>query len=730
VLTWSGREPERGLYFTGPTDWAPDRAPVAWTQCQDEDAHAFLPCHDHPGVKHPWRIEIEGPAGYTLLSNGALVEQHEEGGRSFATWLQEDPMPAYLFTIVCAPLERVESTWRDRPVHYLVPAGETEAAERVMGRTPEMMEVLSERVGVPYPWPRYDQVVVHDFVFGGMENTACTTMTELLLTPEWVEPHWQPESLVFHELAHQWFGNLVTCQDWSQGWLNESWATYMEAIWWEETRDEAETVWYRYTTMRQYFRDHDADYRRPIVSYHFREPIDLFDTHLYHKGSCVLWTLRAQMGDEAFWSATKNYLNARRHKTAHTRDFQRAMEEASGQNLDGFFHQWIHSAGHPILKVKVEEEDGLVLVSVEQQQKAEDVPEAFSFGLPLELVGEGGSTWVTLPVTEPNRTWAIPYEGDLSHVRVDPGLSVLAQIDIKASRGMLAKLAMDPCPVLAWRAARGLLSKDRKGRALALEVLGNHPRPEVRAAIAQALSGERDDQTRDTLLQRLEVEESVKVRRQIIASMGHHRHRECGKAVAGIVTDAHADPYLQGEALEALGRLRAPGAVEVLSGALGRHEWACWRWQKALLGLGWTREEEALEIVLRHLEGPERVQSAAAIAMGRLAAHLPERRIEVRERLVECLQAGSIKVQLGAVQGLVTLGDVRALGALDKLRTTAADGRVMRMAYEAGVRIRRRAKQGSGDLKSVEASLEKLREAQMDLRSRMDRVERVKGDES
>lgn len=730
VLTWSGVQPSRGLYFTGPTAWAPDRPYVAWTQCQDEDGHAFFPCHDHPGVKHPWTIELEGPAGYTLLSNGACLETREEGGRVVTVWDQHDPMPAYLFTAVCAPLERVESSWRDRPVHYLVPPGETEAVDRAMGRTPEMMEVFSERVGVPYPWPRYDQVVVHDFVFGGMENTACTTMTELLLAPEWVIPHWEPESLVFHELAHQWFGDLVTCQDWSQGWLNESWATYMESIWWEATRDEAETTWYRFTTMGQYFRDHDAEYRRPIVSYHFREPIDMFDTHLYQKGSCVLWTLRAKLGDEAFWLGTENYLKDRLHATAHTRDFQRAMEEASGCNLDGFFHQWIHSAGHPILKVGIEEQKGLVLVSIKQEQEGDDVPEKFTFELPLELVDEAGTTQrVTLPVSERSRAWAIPFTGDLSCVRVDPGLTVLAKVQIEASRAMLGTLAMDRCPVLAWRAARSLMTKGRKGLASALDVLRDHPRPEVRAAVAQSLGGERDDQVRSALLERVEAEKDTKVLRQIIVSLGHHRHGECGKAVARIATDPAADPYLQGEALEALGRLRAPGAAAVLYEALGRHEWACWRWQKALLGLGWTREEAALDRVMEHLQGPERIQSAAAVAMGRLAVHLPERRIEVRERLVECLDVEAIKVQLGALQGLVTLGDVRALGAIDKLRATASDGRVMRVAYEAGVRIRRRAKETSGDLRSVESSLEKLREAQQDLRSRIDRVERITDDE-
>ncbi|MBA2320002.1 MAG: hypothetical protein H0V89_02500, partial [Deltaproteobacteria bacterium] len=298
VVRWTGRDTARGLYFTGPTPWAPDRPPMAWTQCQDEDAHFLLPCHDHPGVKHPWSIELWGPAGYTLLSNGARIDAGERDGRAFARFEQAEPMPAYLFTAICAQLsvrdaDPVSLGERRVEVRYLVPTGREEAIERAMGRTPEMIRVFSALTGVDYPWPRYDQVVVDDFVFGGMENIACTTMIDALLVDERSVVEWDPDALVSHELAHQWFGDLVTCRDWSQSWLNESWATFMEFAWWEHARPTDEACWYRWERFETYLEEAGGRYRRPIISYEFREPMDVFDRHLYEKGGLVLTTLRA-----------------------------------------------------------------------------------------------------------------------------------------------------------------------------------------------------------------------------------------------------------------------------------------------------------------------------------------------------------------------------------------------------------------------------------------------------
>ena len=390
-----------------------------------------------------------------------------------------------------------------------------------MGKTPLMLEHFSERTGVAYPWPRYDQVVVHDFVFGGMENTACTTMTDLLLVPENAIDHWDPDGLVAHELAHQWFGDFVTCQDWSQGWLNESWATFMETQWWEQDRPKADATWYRYAQARGYLGEDSGRYRRSIVSYRFKEPIDVFDAHLYQKGSCVLSTLRFELGDEAFWAGVKHYLTNHQFDTVHTRHFQRAMEFESGRNLDRFFDQWIFSPGHPDLKVDVQQRKGLLLVDVTQVQKGDDVPDAYCFTLSIDVVLQDGTTHeFSLPVEDRARTFALPVSGAIQTVRIDPDFRILATVALSAPTSWLERLLNDPCPVLACRAAKALLKKDgpRPFRAV-LTALAENASVWVRADIATQIGKRGGEEAEAALVDALSDETDPKVLLAIVAAL-------------------------------------------------------------------------------------------------------------------------------------------------------------------------------------------------------------------
>ena len=723
TVTWHGQSPRRGIYFIEPTSYAPNRGHSVWTQCQDEDAHAFMPCHDHPGSRHTWRITIDAPTGLTQLSNGERVNSVVEGGRCRTTWVQREPMPAYLFTVVCAPLEVVRSTWRDKTVEYYVPAGTEQFIERAMGETPEMMEHYSRVLGVDYPWFRYDQVVVHDFVFGGMENTGCTTMTEGLLAPDYVYPHWDPSYLTAHELAHQWFGNFVTCQDWSQGWLNESWATYLEAVWCEKVGTPQDVSWYRYKTMARYFGDHDKEYRRPIVSYKFREPIDLFDTHLYHKGSCVLWTLRSMLGDDTFWAATKAYLESRAHDTVHTRDFQRAFEDLSGRNLDRFFHQWIHSAGHPELTVTASTEAGTLVVKVEQTQTGDDVPEVFELTLPLEVVFEDGTvTALSLPVRERSRGWAIPATSPVACVRVDPGLTFLGRVTLSQPSGWLARLVSDTCPVLSWRAVRALLGKQGKDRSVAFDALTTHPSSKVRAKIASEIAAQGGNEARRAVLSALESETSPDAIAALIAAVGTLRGDDMFAFLREALDDERWDVYLQGIALETLGKARKASDLPRFTQHLSDvGDWSDWRWQKALLALGWSRQKEAATALHHHLleDQPQRIRATAALALGRLAKHHQELKAEAREALCHDLSSHGMRVQLGHLGGLVALGDTAAIPALHSLRRRASDGRVMRVAYEATVRLG----EGKGGDAAAMAEIERLRGRLDDVTARLERLE-------
>jgi aminopeptidase N len=731
-VRWHGSHPRRGLYFTGPTEAAPSRSPQAWTQCQDEDGHFVFPCHDHPSVKHPWTLELSAPEGYTLLSNGQRAEEGLRDGRAWARFEQHEPMPAYLVTFVAARLAVVETRWQQTPVRYLVPPEGASAVERAFGRTPEMIEQFSQVTGVPYPWPRYDQVVVDDFVFGGMENVACTTMTEVLLVDEKAALEWDPDSLVSHELAHQWFGNLVTCQDWSQAWLNESWATVMEAVWVERSGAPAEGTWYRWETAQGYHHEHGRRYRRPIVSYTFREPIDLFDRHLYNKGSCVLWTLRHELGDEPFWAGVRRYLEAHRHGTVHTRHFQRAMEEVSGRNLERFFTQWVYGVGHPALDVKLSQDSKRegqrqLHVTVKQTQQGEGVAEVFWGVLRLELVPrDGQARTVDLQLDARERTYVVPLDHPLKLVRVDPGYRLLAEIKLSAPDEWLEQLATDDCPVLALRAVRALVALGSP-RALAgvRRALTQHPFYGVRGQTASELGGTATESARATLIEALRTESEPRARRAIAAALGSFRHPAAADALLALLEEDLPTWQLHGAALLALGQTRDPRAVEALTRHLDTPSWADWVRQHALKGLAETEDRAVHERIVAHSRAAfsDRCRAGAAAALARLADGVPDLRKAVVERLMEMVQEPGFHSQLAAIGALGRLQDPRAEGLLSQVHRTAPDGRARRQAFEALAWLRKGRTTDEG-LSAMRRRLDTLVEDNAKLRERIDRLER------
>ncbi len=733
TVSWTGRSPRRGLYFTGPTEAEPHRPPSAWTQCQDEDAHFVLPCHDHPSVKHPWTIYLSAPAGHTLLSNGRRVAETTVEGESRATFEQSEPMPAYLFTAVAARLDVVEEEWRGKSVRYLVPAGRSAEVPLAFGRTRQMLDFLSERTGVDFPWPRYDQVVVHDFVFGGMENVACTTMTDLLLVDEKAKLEWNPDGLVVHELAHQWFGDLLTCQDWSQGWLNESWATYAEALWAEHAEPAPEATWVRWDTAQGYHAEASGRYKRPIVAYDFREPIDLFDRHLYNKGCTVLGMLRHQLGDEAFFGGVRTYLRRHAHGTVHTRHFQRALEETSGRNLDQFFAQWVHAPGHPVVDVKLGRDgDALVTVQVKQTQGGDGVPDVFCFPLGLELVHEDGvRRSLVLDVTERERTFVLPVSSPVRAVRVDPGYRLLAELSLKGPEAWLVALLADECPVLALRAGKGLLADgSRKGRDAVAAAAASHPFPHVRGGLCRDLAPHlTPDEAVRFLAARLASEAEPRARRAIASALGKFRHPSVGPAAGDALIALLNEPLptwqLESAALVALGQTRDPRAAAVLRGALPKDSWSDQVRTGAIQGMAETEEPSVLEDLLACSRSrfTDRVRAASAAALGRLADACDEVRTRAVERLVEMVQEPGFRTQLSSIAALGRLRDERALPVLGRVHRTAPDGRTRRSAYEASAQIRK----GKGAEEAVtrlRRRLDELAEENAKLRGRVDRLER------
>jgi aminopeptidase N len=728
-ICWSGA-PTRGLYFTGPNAAVPDRPHMAWSQCQDEDAHFFFPCLDRPGVKAPMDIRITVPEGFQAISNGAVAGVQGQTYR----FVQADPIPVYLFTVIVGDLMIIDDGDETLPIRYLAPAGTDEAVmRRVFGKTPAMIAFFSKVFGYDYAWPRYDQIVVHDFIFGGMENVAATTLTDLVLTDERAAIDWDAEDLIAHELAHQWFGDLVTCQDWSQGWLNEGWATYSEVVWKAHDLNQDEADYHLFLDLTNYLAESGGRYQRPIVSYHFREPIDMFDRHLYEKGALVNHTLRTELGETAFWGGTQHYLQRHAHGTVHSRDLQRAMEEVSGRNLDGFFQQWVEAPGHPVLEVSTSWSSGQLKVSVSQKQKGDKVPKAYRFPLTIKMITSTGSSEITLAVAERSRAWTIPCPEEPTRVEIDSGFRFLADLRIKSSRALLlASLRDDSCVVGRIRAARAL-AKEGSPKAIAslITALSQEPFWGVRIAIAKLLSTIGTADCRTALIDCIG-ESHPKARKGIVTALGGlGPHADITAALMTLAKKGDESLQVEAEAARSLGRLRAEGAVDICAEVAARPSWGAMMSARAIEGMSHTRDPAALPHLLSWSEAdkPERARAAAAAGLGRLADQVESCRAEAIDRLVQLAKDGPFRVRYAAIPALGTARATQAIGMLRRVHEGQGDGRLRRQAFEAIRRIRR-GRSGESAVAGLRQDLDTMREENRSLRSRLDKLEVTKAADS
>ena len=299
TIAYGVDHPQRGIYFIQPDEHYPDKPTQVWTQGEDEDSRFWFPCFDYPGQLTTSEIKVRVPGKYMAVSNGELVNTETVGEDKIYHWKQKQVHPTYLMTLAVGDFAELTDTWKDIPVTYYVEKGREADGKRSMGKTPRMMEYISAKYGYPYPYPKYAQVCVDDFIFGGMENTSTTLLTDRCLLDERASiDNMRTESLVLHELAHQWFGDLVVIKHWSHAWIKEGMASYAEVLWTEHEYGKDDGAYYLLKEARSYLDEDSSRYRRPIVTNIYREAIELYDRHLYEKGACVYHMIRGILGEE------------------------------------------------------------------------------------------------------------------------------------------------------------------------------------------------------------------------------------------------------------------------------------------------------------------------------------------------------------------------------------------------------------------------------------------------
>jgi aminopeptidase N len=349
------KEPVAGLMFSKPSEAYPEAAWFAATDSETELARHWMPCVDFPHVRPTLSFSICADERFTALANGAFVgeEAHEDGTKT-VRWALDHPCPSYLTCIAVGDFIEVKDGEFDGiPIaYYATREFDEDHVRRGLGRTREALEWMTAKLGVPFPFPKYYQFALPGFG-GAMENISLVSWDDSCLLDEGLasELTWLIDQVNVHEMAHSYFGDLVVCRDFAHAWLKESWATYMEACWYEDKLGPDEFAYELYQDAGTYFREANKRYQRPIVTREFNSSWQMYDMHLYPGGACRLHTLRCLLGDEVFWRGVTLYLQRYARKTVETDHFRQTMEEVSGRSLVQFFDQWFYSKGYPRLKV-------------------------------------------------------------------------------------------------------------------------------------------------------------------------------------------------------------------------------------------------------------------------------------------------------------------------------------------------------------------------------------------
>ncbi len=746
AIAYSVEKPQRGLYFIAPDKHYPNKPTQVWTQGEDEDSRFWFPCFDYPGQLATSEIKVKVPKPFIAISNGRLIDTQADGNYKTYHWLQEQVHPTYLMTLAVGDFAEIQDEWQGKPVTYYVEKGREEDARRSMGKTPRMIEFFSDKYGYLYAFPKYAQVCVDDFIFGGMENTSTTLLTDRCLLDERAAlDNRNTESLVAHELAHQWFGDLVVIKHWSHAWIKEGMASYSEVMWTQQEYGNEEAAYYRLLEARNYLAEDSSRYRRPIVTHVYREAIELYDRHLYEKGSCVYHMIRTELGDELFWNAIHTFVQDNAHKTVETVDLLRAIEKTTGRNLLFLFDQYVYRGGYPDFQVAYswDADSKLAKVTVTQTQaKAGSSTDLFDLKIPIAFgyAQEGGeSQFKTFAVRlyEREQSFYFPLEEKPQFVSFDAGNNYLKTVALEyALPELQAQLQYDPDPISRIYAAAALA---KKGGLEAIKALARALKSDrfwgVRVEASKNLADIKLDQAFDSLVVGLE-DDNALVRRSVVEALAQIKTKDSYKAIKSLLKNGDASYYVEASAARALGAIASVNledeskeekAIKLLNSVL--EERAGWNEvvrSGAIAGLSQLKTSAAaLDLVLQYTKSgvPQALRLAAIRALGTISSgQTPVNLERILERLEQLANETFFLTQVSVVVALGQMETIKAIGILSALASQTPDGRVRRMAEEAVQQVQ--AKSGSQQAtKQLREELDLLKAANQELKSRLETLE-------
>jgi aminopeptidase N len=664
-------KPPRGMYFILPDKDYPHRPAQIWTQGESEDTRYYLPTYDYPNDRLTTETVLTVPASWLTVSNGKLISV-TDAGNAMKTWVWRESVPSstYLFTVVAGEFDEVKDSYHGLPVNYYAPRGRGDRLLPNYSRTPAMIDLFTKKIGIEYPWEKYAQVMVDDFVAGGMENSSATTNASSSLKNPKLIPEYptDEDDLISHELAHQWFGDLVTVKDWGDIWLNEGFATFFETLWREAHYPKDDTDYHRWSMMRDWFWKTDL-YAKPIVRFDFDDSSE-FDGNAYDKGGLVLYMLRHQIGEDAFWRGLKRYLEANRGGNVVTADLVKAIEQANHTSVDRFFNEWVYGAGAPKFDLAYTYDDAKHQVSlkVKQTQKVDGHVGVFHVPVDVEITTPSGPKLYPITVSKAVETFSFPADETPLMVLFDKGGYFLKSADFhKEKKEWLYQLK------------HASEFSDRADAAVALGKIKNDP--EVVAALGAAVDTDKASGIRvisadalgriggpvssRQLLEGLEVNNEPLIRAHIANALGDLKDDPNALGKLEVIAREDHSYRARAAALQSIGRLKSPKAFAILSATVAGDSPDGFLRDAALRGLGFLGDGKAVPL-LREWSAPGKPFESRTAALASLA-RLDKDDKEITRQIASYLTEPRFPIREAAIFALGNRGDASAIPSLEAM---------------------------------------------------------------
>lgn len=703
------------LRFIKPTAEEPTKPRQIWSQGESEYNHYWFPCYDHPNDFFTSEISATVEKPLSVISNGKLLETKEnrDGTRTFH-WKIEQPHASYLTSIIVGEYVPIVGEYQGIPIVTNVYPDEVKEGKVSTARLTEMVKFFSEKTGLKYPYAKYAQTTAREFG-GGMENISATTQTDNMIHDARTELDSNTDGLQSHELAHQWFGDYVTCRDWSDIWLNESFATYFQAMW-DEHKLGTDGFLYSDVKANQdaYLKAWREGKRRPIVTKNYTNPDSVFDTYAYPRGGAVLHMLRQTLGEENWWRAINYYLRKYANQPVETEQFRIAIEESTGQAMDWFFDEWLYKMGHPIFRVtqNYNAATKALDLSVEQIQtpdSSSQFPQAMLFQAPVnvEIVTRSGSRIERIQIMpKREQRFSLPVDSKPLLVNFDYHGTLIKELEFDKTTDELTYQLTNDDDVLGRVWAVGELRNRLK-----VSSISDSERQNIAAKLSEALAGDKFWGVRVDSSAALGDVRSTVAREALIAATqdGDARVRVAAvtaltagsdPALASVYARLLKDPsyaVIKAAAL-GLGKSRSSEAYDALINLTKVDSWRDNIKASALSGLNELRDKRAIDIALRSaaIGNRNQVRAAALRLLGTVGAGNADAFGLIARTAQGAFDSGNQELAKAAGEALVSLGDPRGVTVLEQIIRSSAVPDYLKTQLDGYLAALRKSSAGNG----------------------------------